>query len=105
MTYKEIYSLREKHYHKIEYQCLFYQDFDFKILDKIMYVTKPGRGTERISDCIMMLDTETSKCKAGEVCENHLVAWSLSIRAFHVNVCTLYGHRPSECIECLNLIM
>ena len=105
MTYKEIYSLREKHYHKIAYQCLFYQDFDFKILDKIMYVRKPGRGSEQISDCIMMLDTETSKCKAGEVCENHLVAWSLSIRAFHVNVCTLYGHKPSECIDCLNLIL
>ena len=105
MTYKELYALREKHYKNIKYQCVFYKDFDFRILDKIMYVTKPGRGSERISDCIMMLDTETSKSRSGEVCENYLVAWSLSVRAFHVNVCTLYGHKPSECIECLNLLM
>ena len=69
-----------------------------------MYVTKPGKGAEKISDCIMMLDTETSKSQAGEVCENHLVAWSLSIRAFHKNIVTLYGNKPSECIDCLDMI-
>ena len=70
-----------------------------------MYVRKPGRKSEVISDCIMMLDTETSKSDKDTICENHIVAWTLSIRAFHHNVCTLYGHRPSECIECLNNVM
>ena len=104
MLYRELYHQREVYFSKIKYALLFYRDFDFRILDKIMYVTKPGKNAERISDCIMMLDTETSKSKAGEVCENHLVAWSLSIRAFHKNIVTLYGNKPSECIDCLDMI-
>ena len=105
MTYKELYAIREKHIQNHEYCCIFYKDFDYKILHSIMYVTKPGRGSERISDCIMMLDTESSKSDPDVIAENHLVAWTISIRAFHTNVCTLYGHRPTECIECLDMIM
>ena len=105
MTFRELYQRRADYFAKQEYELTFYQDYDFNILKNIMYVTKPGRNSERISDCIMMLDTETSKSSAGEVCENYLVAWTLSIRAFHKNIVTLYGSRPSECIDCLNRIM
>ena len=105
MTYQELYTLREKYFAKIKYQCVYYKDFDFGILNRVMYVTKPGRQSDKISDCIMMLDTETSKAQPDVIGENHLVAWSLSVRAFHKNVCTLYGHKPTECMECLELLM
>ena len=105
MTYKELYDRREKYFEGHEYACVFYRDFDFKVLEKIMYVRRPGRNSTLFSDCVMMLDTETSKSDPDQIAENHLVAWSLSIRAFHKNICTLYGHRPSECIDCLNRIM
>ena len=75
---------------KTEYQCIYYKDFDFGILKNIMYVKKPGRNSEKISDCIMMLDTETSRSFPDEICENYIVAGSLSIRAYHFNILTLY---------------
>ena len=104
MLYREVYSIRENYFQDHKYQCVYYKDFNFEILKNIMYINKPGRKSEKYSDCIMMLDTETSKTKANEVCENYIVAWSISIRAFHKNICTLYGNKPSECVECLNFI-
>lgn len=35
---------------------------------------------------------------------NHVVIWTLSIRLFDINIATLYGRKPSELIDCLNLI-
>lgn len=89
-----------------EYERSYYKDFDYTILDNIMYITRAGRGHkgETYNECIIMADTETSKERAGEICENYIVAWSLSIRAFNQNIATLYGHKPSEFIECVNMI-
>lgn len=36
--------------------------------------------------------------------ENHVVAFTVSIRAFDRNIVTLYGHKPSECIDCLECL-
>lgn len=71
-----------------------------------MYLTRSGKGHgETFNDCIMMLDTETSKEIPGTICENYIVAWTLSIRAFDQNIVTLWGQKPSECIECMNQII
>ena len=106
MTRKELYELRRDYFLSAGYQCIHYKDFDYKILEKILYIKKPGRNTQAYSDCLIMLDTETSKAEKGDfIAENHLCAWTVSIRAFHVNICTLYGNRPSECMECLCKIM
>ena len=80
-------------------------DFDYSILGKIMYTKKPLKEPVLVNDCIIMLDTETSKKEPNTVCENYVVAWTISIRAFHQNICTLYGNRPSECIDCISRIM
>ena len=42
-----------------------------------------------------MFDTETSK-KPLQKEDNHIVAWSICFRAFHVNIATLYGSDPWE---------
>ena len=106
MLRRELYQQRRSYYLQKPYEMKFYRDFNYKILDNIMYINKPGWQHQTYSDCIMMLDTETSKKYGPEfVAENYVVAWTISIRAFHVNICTLYGNRPSECIECLNMIM
>ena len=104
MQYREIYKIREEYFLSLPYQCIHYSEYDFSILDKIMYVRRPGRNSQAISDCIVMLDTETSKTFEGEdfVCENYIVAWTISIRAFHKNICTLYGNKPSEVMDCLD---
>ena len=107
MNRKELYQLRKKFFEKTEYTFIHYKEFDYQILYNIMYVYKPGRNGAKYSDCIIMLDTETSKSKTDSdyIGENHIVAFSISIRAFDKNICTLYGNKPSECIECISLIL
>lgn len=107
MTYGEIYAKRQDYFLHHQYQFLYYADFDYKILHNIMYIKRPGRNSQVVSDCFIMLDTETSKTYEGEdfVCENYIVAWTISIRAFHTNICTLYGTRPSECLDCIQRLL
>ena len=84
-----------------------YQYFDYVKLSKICYIYKTGRAREKVTynDAIIMADTETSKEKAGCICKNYVVAWTISIRAFDMNIVTLYGHRPSEMVDCINRMM
>lgn len=35
---------------------------------------------------------------------NHVVAWTISIRAFETNIATLYGHNPKEFCDCIEQI-
>lgn len=106
----------------IPYQLTFYSEFDFSILEKtILYHKKAGRGrTVTYNDIIIMADTETSKKQQNTVyyeekeingavvklkkynpIPNHVVAWTISLRAFHKNIATLYGNSPTEFIDCL----
>ena len=72
------------------------------IVNTIKRVSK--KGTETYNNAVMMLDTETSKKSKKDGEANHIVAFTISIRYKHENICTLYGHNPSELIECLNRI-
>lgn len=90
----------KRYFETIGYQFVNYADFDFNILKNIMYITRAGKGARlSYSDCIIMADTETSK--SDKIEDNHICAWTLSIRAFNINICTLYGHKPSEFIYTL----
>ena len=109
MTKKELYALRQDFIRQnIPYQFIHHSKFKYEILDNIMYSRRPGLGQNKTyNDCIIMFDTETSrkKIKASRQCstlpsglkarENHVVAWTLSIRAYHLNIVTLWGHKPS----------
>lgn len=85
-----------------KYSLSFWKYWDYSVLKKVMYFV---RNKIKYNDVIIMLDTETSKERAGEVCPNYVVAWTISIRAFDMNLVTLYGSRPSECIRCINEII
>lgn len=107
MTRAELYKVRcqwfKEHWH---YQYVFYTDFDYKILNNVMYLKRPGkRSNESFNDMIIMADTETSKEKPNTITRNYVVIWTLSIRAFGVNICTLYGRKPSELTDCINKIL
>lgn len=109
MTYKELYALRQDYIKQhIPYQFVHHNDFKYEILDNIMYSRRPGKGNNKTyNDCIIMFDTETSRKKLSKskqssvlpsglkTRENHLCAWTISIRAFHLNIVTLWGHKPS----------
>ena len=99
MTSKELYALRQDFISRnIPYQFVHHSQFRYEILDNIMYSRRPGKGKNKTyNDCIIMFDTETSKKKlknspqsstlpsGRKARENHVVAWTLSIRAFHLN--------------------
>ena len=90
-----------------------YKKFDYNILKYIRYLNTAGIGEHTsYNDIIIMADTETSKKHPDkydptrkknkyETDQNHVVAWTISLRAFHHNICTLYGRKPSTLIKCI----
>lgn len=118
MNAKELYLLREDYLHKnLEYQCVHYSEWNYEILNNIMYLKRPGRSNNQTyNDVIIMCDTETSRKKVVsskqvsklpsglKARENHVVAWTISIRAFNMNIVTLYGHKPSSLVKTMKKI-
>lgn len=100
----------------IDYKFCHYKKFDYSLLKYIPFKYY-FRGRERISynDVIIMADTETSKKQPDDLMiikgekvwktqDNHVVCWTISIRAFHKNIVTLYGRKPSKMIETIERI-
>ena len=62
MTSQELYEIRRKWLQKHHtYTMSYWRDFDYKVLDNIMYQGKAGKRKGTYNDVIMMFDTETSK--------------------------------------------
>ena len=90
--------------------------FDFSILSNVHTVKRAGQGSNDLyNDVIIMIDTESSKqsnftvspsgiCER-TVAENHICAWTISIRAYHENIVTLYGTRPDEMVQCMDNVV
>ena len=92
------------------YKLTFWDQFDYSILNQIRTVTRPSKKEKTTyNDVIMMADTETSKDhipqNKKDIAENHIVCWSLAIRAFEYNIVTLYGRCPEDFSICLQKIM
>lgn len=108
MSRKKDYVRKKQEYliGHYSYKLTYYKDFDYSMLHAVGSIRRPGKGhQDSFNDCIMMFDTETSKEKKNEICENYIVAWSLAIRAYDLNLVTLYGRKPSEAIECIERCM
>lgn len=98
----------------VPYTMTYWQAFDYLILERLITAKKhQGRGYDKntYNDVIIMADTETSKSKTNikdldkwVPVENYIVAWTISIRAYHYNIVTLYGQKPSEMIDCIKKI-
>lgn len=93
------------------YQLVRFDQYDYTELSKIKVSKYRGKGrTGYYNNAIIMLDTETSKSGPvmhdinGDIIPqpNYVVAFTLSIRFKGENICTLYGNRPSELMECIN---
>lgn len=104
MTAKELDRIRTKWFQdNVLYTMCFWKDWNYKILDMITYSRRSGRGrNDSWSNAIIMADTETSKKEESK--ENHVCAWTISIRAYNQNAVTLYGHTPVEMCRCMNKI-
>ena len=90
-----------KNHHK--YKMVYWKEFDFELLSRnIMYYRKKGKFQKGTwNDIIIAADTETSKnhVVSDDPLPNHVCAWTISMRAYHCNICTIYGTKPSEMME------
>lgn len=97
-----------------KYECIYWDSFDYSILDHISSIKKRGRSfNQPFNDIIIMADTETSKSgynatlrmKDGSIkyepVPNRVVIWTMSLRAYGTNIATLYGRTPTEFCKCL----
>lgn len=103
-TIKDIIAIRSDYIKQHnEYKLTLWNEFNYNILANIIYSTRRGGNNHNtISEAIIMCDTETSKKLCH--CDNHVVAWTMSIRWNHMNIVTLYGHKPSEFIKCIKKV-
>lgn len=91
-----------RHWESIEYKITYYKDFDFSNFQFIDLKYKTKKGKYSYNDLIIMADTETAKSINYPAClDNYVVAWSMAFRSFNRNLITLYGHSPTEFIDCL----
>lgn len=101
----------------VKYKCIDYRLFNYEILtNNVIYRHKQGAGShETYNDIIIGFDTETSKqhknetyIKNGQLMnkpvDNYIVAWSISLRLYGVNLVTLIGNKPSELVECMEQV-
>lgn len=83
----------------------YWDDFDFNILENVPVRKKKGKDPVTYSDCIIMADTETSPKtltpENEEEHRNHVCAWSIAIRSLSVNICMLWGKKPSDMMVCI----
>ena len=104
MTQKELEQIRTQWFHDhVQYQMCEWNKWNYEILDKCTWSRRSGRGrNDTWSNAIIMADTETSKKRNSE--ENHVVAFTVSIRCFDMNIVTLYGHDPVQMCKCFKKI-
>lgn len=105
MNYSELTAQRERWYRKFyPYKMIYWDDYNYGELERITYILSwRGRERVRVNDCYIMCDTETSK-KADGTQNNHVVAWTISIRYRHTNIVTLWGRKPSDLCEAMGFI-
>ena len=122
MNLKQLEAVRRQWLDRhLPYKMMFWRDFDFSALHNIIYRKRAGRGDHSTyNDVIIMGDTETSKRpeiyrkvqqkKHGitvneyDLHENMVVAWTISLRAMGRNLVTIWGRKPSEMVEAIELI-
>ena len=105
MNRRQLYRIRQNYFNEWKYRYKYWSSFNYELLSNIMYRRRAGRNeNDTYNDCIIMFDTETSKKDPDIIGENHVVAFTVSIRAFDKNLVTLWGHRPDDLVTCLQKI-
>ena len=56
-------------------------------------------------DCLQCIYDYLDRPEVIECNDNHVVAFAISLRAFGRNLVTLYGHKPSDFVSCIDKIM
>lgn len=101
---KTLYRKESTFIKSVDYAMTKWDCFDYSILNHIYIRTKSNRKKTSYGDVIIMADTETSKKEGLKKHDNHIVAWSIAIRAYHHNIVCLWGQSPYDFNDCLKRI-
>lgn len=113
MKHAQLVAKRREEFSRLVYKRVQFQNFDYSILDKILTIKRPGRGDKHsYNEIIIAADTETSKkrkndsyIKKGQrkynTYPNHIVLWTVTLRCYGSNLCTIYGRKPSDMVKFL----
>lgn len=104
-TYEQRERLNVEWWAAIGYSRCYWRDYNMKNLQHINAGRQWAKVVRTYNDIIIMADTETSKSGKPDIEENHIVAWTISARTAGVNLFTLYGQKPSEFCECINMMI
>lgn len=104
-----------------EYKMCYWSDFNYSILENCICKKYNSYNTDTCNDITIMLDTETSKKHEDEYeiihhkkradekvykpDHNHVVIWTISMRLFNLDIATIYGRKPSECVKAIKCIL
>lgn len=84
------------------YQLTYWEDFNFNFLHHVIVGKQWAKTVRCYNDVMIMADTETSRSgREGDI-NNHVVAWTISARAYGINLFTLYGSKPSDFCRCVD---
>ena len=90
--------------------------FNYNLLSSVPTNKLRGKNSDTTyNNCIIMLDTETSKERQNrqviengklkyETVRNYIVAWSIAIMVDHNIIAGIYGNNPIECVEAIDAI-
>lgn len=90
--------------------------FNYNLLSSTPVNKLRGKNSDTTyNNCIIMLDTETSKehqnrqvIEGGklkyETVRNYIVAWSIAVMVDHKIIAGIYGNSPIECVEAIDAI-
>ena len=93
------------------YSLSYWEDWDYSVLKYIRTLKRPTQRDKgkTFNDIIIMADTESSKDHKPkfrkDITENHLVIWTITLRAYQTNIVTLYGRNPEHFPICVSKIM
>lgn len=95
------------YYCKLPYMVTYYSDFDFSIFKHCPVGQARGKDKIKLNELFLMLDTETSKSfndeftiKGGQkkykLNPNYVVAWSMAVNIYGMDIVTVYGDSPEQ---------
>lgn len=84
------------------YKLCKFDEYDYNALLNIGILSKTSMKDKRsYANAVIMADTETSKEFNNIICENYVVAFTISVGSMSDNVVTLYGNKPKQFIYTL----
>lgn len=91
------------------------ENIDYSVLKRVTCTQAYGKKKQRLNNCFIMVDTETSKqhddtftlkkgLKVYDRNDNYIVAWSVAVNTYGNNILCIWDNTPLTFCECMEKI-